>query len=168
MLDIFTLGEEILTIKCKKVTTFDSSLSLLVDAMFEAMDEADGVGLAAPQVGIDMRLFVVDDQKGTRREFINPEIVEMSMENIKMEEGCLSIPNVYHDIERAKTITVQAQDMNGKTFKIKADGLLARSIQHENDHLNGIVFIDRLSESERAKMVKAYIKKNHLKKGSVQ
>jgi peptide deformylase len=90
------------------------------------------------------------------------------MENIKMEEGCLSIPNVYHDIERAKTITVQAQDMNGKTFKIKADGLLARSIQHENDHLNGIVFIDRLSESERAKMVKAYIKKNHLKKGSVQ
>ncbi|MBK5200195.1 MAG: peptide deformylase [Spirochaetaceae bacterium] len=168
MLDIFTLGEEILTIKCKKVETFDSSLTLLIDAMFDSMDEADGVGLAAPQVGIDMRLFVVDDQKGTRREFINPEIVETSMDNVNMEEGCLSIPNVYHDIERPKSITLQAQDINGKTFKIKAEGLLARSIQHENDHLNGIVFIDHLSEIEREKMVKAYIRKNHLKKGSVQ
>lgn len=168
MLDIFTLGEEILTVNCKKVETFDSSLKLLIDAMFETMDDADGVGLAAPQVGIDMRLFVVDDQKGTRREFINPEIVETSMDNISMEEGCLSIPKVYHDIERPRSITVQAQDVNGKTFKIKAEGLLARSIQHENDHINGIVFIDRLSEIERDKMVKNYIRKNHLKKGSVK
>lgn len=168
MLDIFTLGEEILTVNCKKVETFDSSLKLLIDAMFETMDDADGVGLAAPQVGIDMRLFVVDDQKGTRREFINPEIVETSMDNISMEEGCLSIPKVYHDIERPRAITVQAQDVNGKTFKIKAEGLLARSIQHENDHINGIVFIDRLSEIERDKMVKNYIRKNHLKKGSVK
>jgi peptide deformylase len=90
------------------------------------------------------------------------------MENIKMEEGCLSIPNVYHDVERPRSVTVQAQDVNGKTFKIVAEGLLARSIQHENDHINGIVFIDRLSESEREKMVKSYIRKNHLKKGSVK
>lgn len=168
MLDIFTLGEEILTVKCKKVTTFDSSLTLLVDAMFDTMAEADGVGLAAPQVGIDMRLFVVDDQKGTRQEFINPEIVETSMDNVFMEEGCLSIPNVWHDVERPRSVTIQAQDVNGKTFKIKAEGLLARTIQHENDHINGIVFIDRLSDIEREKMIKQYIRKNHLKKGSIK
>ena len=168
MLDIFTIGDEILTIKCKKVVTFDSSLKLLVEAMFETMDEADGVGLAAPQVGIDMRLFVIDDHAGVRREFINPEIVETSMENVEMEEGCLSIPGVYHDIERPAEVTVQAQDVNGKTFKLKASALLARALQHENDHLNGVVFIDRLSEVERAKMIKAYTKKNHLKKGSVK
>ncbi|MCK9192141.1 MAG: peptide deformylase [Sphaerochaetaceae bacterium] len=168
MLDIYTIGEEILTVKCKKVVTFDSSLKLLVDAMFETMDEADGVGLAAPQVGIDMRLFVVDDHDGVRREFINPEIVETSMENVALEEGCLSIPGVYHDIERPAQVTVQAQDMNGKTFKLKADALLARAIQHENDHLNGVVFIDRLDEKEREKMIKAYTKKNHLKKGSIK
>ncbi len=168
MLDIYTIGEEILTIKCKKVETFDSSLNLLVDAMYETMDEADGVGLAAPQVGIDMRLFVVDDHDGVRREFINPEIVETSMENVALEEGCLSIPGVYHDVDRPAQVTIQAQDLKGKTFKIKASGLLARAVQHENDHINGIVFIDRLPEKERSKMIKAYTKKNHLKKGSVQ
>lgn len=168
MLDIYTIGEEILTVKCKKVVTFDSSLDLLVNAMFETMDEADGVGLAAPQVGIDMRLFVVDDHEGVRREFINPEIIETSMENVELEEGCLSIPGVYHGVERPAQVTVQAQDLKGKTFKIQASNLLARALQHENDHLNGVVFIDRLSEKERAKMVKAYTKKNHLKKGSIQ
>ena len=165
MLDIYKLGDEILSKKCKRVEKFDSSISLLVDAMFETMDEDNGVGLAGPQVGVDFRLFVIDDQDGHRLAFINPEIIETSVETIDMEEGCLSIPNVYHDVERAAQVSIQAQDVNGKSFKIEhANGLLARAIQHENDHLNGVLFIDRLSEKEKEKMVAKYYKKNHIKK----
>lgn len=168
MLDIYTLGEQILTVKCKKVEKFDSSLKLLVDAMFQTMDEADGVGLAAPQVGVDLRLFVIDDHKGTRKAFINPEIVETSMDLCIMEEGCLSIPGVYHNINRPCEVTIQAQDLDGKTFKMKGTELLARAMQHENDHLNGVVFIDRLADKEKDKMVRLYEKRNHLKKGSIK
>lgn len=164
MLDIYTLGEEILTKKCKKVEKFDSSLKLLVDAMFQTMEEADGVGLAAPQVGVDLRLFVIDDHQGTKKAFINPEIIETSMETCVMEEGCLSIPGVWHDLERSSEVTIQAQDITGKTFKMSADGLLARAMQHENDHLNGVVFIDRLADKEKEKMVRLYEKRNHIKK----
>jgi peptide deformylase len=168
MLEIYTIGEEILREKCKKVDKFDSALELLVDAMFEKMDEADGVGLAAPQVGVDLRVFVIDDHRGVRKAFINPEIVETSMEECSMEEGCLSIPGVYSYLTRSKKVTVQAQDVKGKTFRLEADDLLARAIQHENDHLNGVLFVDRLDEKSRTKLIRTYERRNKMKRGSVE
>lgn len=165
MLDIYTLGDEVLSEKAGKVTKFDSALRMLVDAMFETMDEADGVGLAGPQVGVTERLFVVDTHReGERLAFINPEIIETGVEEVPYEEGCLSIPGVYHDVMRPSTVTIQAQDVNGKAFTIKAQGLLARVVQHENDHLNGVLFIDRLDDEERAKVVKIYERKQHMKR----
>lgn len=165
MLDIYTLGEDVLREGTSEVDKFDSALKMLVDAMFETMDEADGVGLAAPQVGVSQRIFVVDTRRSPeeRLAFINPEIIETGVEMVPYEEGCLSIPGVYHDVMRPKTITIQARDVNGKPFTLKADGLLARAIQHENDHLSGKLFIDRLDEAEREKVVKAYERKAHKK-----
>ncbi|NBK24654.1 MAG: peptide deformylase [Spirochaetia bacterium] len=159
MLDIYTLGEEVLGEKCQPITKFDSGLRVLVDAMFETMSEADGVGLAAPQVGVPSRLFVINIQGVEKRAYINPQIIETSIETDISEEGCLSIPGVWHDVQRPARVTVQAQDIEGKVFTVKAEGLLARAIQHENDHLNGVLFIDRLSDEEKEKMVKAYEKR---------
>lgn len=164
MLDIYKLGEDVLYTPTEKVKKFDSALKMLIDAMFDTMDEADGVGLAGPQVGVSQKLFVVDDRKGNRIAFINPEIIETSVEVGPYEEGCLSVPGVYHDVIRPLGVTVQAQDVNGKAFTVKATGLLARIIQHENDHLNAKLFIDRLSEDDRAMMVKVYERKNKTKK----
>jgi peptide deformylase len=159
MLDIYTLGEEVLGEKCQPITKFDSGLRVLVDAMFETMSEADGVGLAAPQVGVPSRLFVINIQGVEKRAYVNPQIIETSIETDISEEGCLSIPGVWHDVQRPARVTVQAQDIEGKVFTVKAEGLLARAIQHENDHLNGVLFIDRLSDEEKEKMVKAYEKR---------
>ncbi|NCB01015.1 MAG: peptide deformylase [Spirochaetia bacterium] len=161
MLDIYTLGEEVLREKTKRVTEFDSALTMLIDAMFETMEEADGIGLAAPQVGVLKRFFVVDTRKANEKiAFINPEIIEMSHEVGSYEEGCLSIPGMYYDIVRPLSVTVQAQDVKGKSFTLKAEGLLARVIQHEYDHLQGTLFIDRMEEIEREKLVKAYNRKH--------
>ena len=164
MLDIYTLGEEVLSQKCQPVTTFDSALRILIDAMFETMAEADGVGLAAPQVGVDKRLFVIHIRGSEKRAYINPQIIETSIETDSAEEGCLSIPGVWHDVQRPARVTVQAQDIEGKPFTIKADGLLARAIQHEYDHLNGVLFIDRIEDEEREKMIKAYEKRTKAKR----
>jgi peptide deformylase len=160
MLDIYTLGDDILNQRCKPIKTFDDALRILVDAMFETMDEASGIGLAAPQIGMDSRLFITNVPDDQKRVFINPQIVETSHDMATAEEGCLSIPGVWHDVKRPSRITVQAQDLTGKAFTLAADGLLARAIQHENDHLNGVLFIDRLEEIERAKMVRAYEKRS--------
>lgn len=165
MLDIYTLGDEVLRDATSEVDKFDSALEMLVDAMFETMDEADGVGLAAPQVGVSNRIFVVDTHRSPeeRLAFINPEIIETSVDLVPYEEGCLSIPGVYHDVMRPKSVTVQARDVKGKVFTIKAEGLLARVIQHENDHLYGKLFVDRLDDAERERVVKAYERKAHRK-----
>ena len=160
MLDIVTLGDEVLREKCTPVTEFDDALNILLEAMFETLDSADGVGLAAPQVGVDKRFFIVSLPDGTRREFINPEITGFSVETNPYEEGCLSLPGVYHDVVRPSKVIVSAKDANGTQFTLKASGLLARVIQHEYDHLDGKLFIDRLSEEESKKVVRAYEKKN--------
>lgn len=165
MLDIYKLGDEVLRAPTERIKSFDSGLALLVDAMFTTMEEADGVGLAAPQVGVSKRLFVVDTRnEGERYAFINPEIIETSMELSSYEEGCLSVPGIYHDVVRAKDVTIQAQDVEGKVFTIKATGLLSRVIQHEYDHLEGKLFVDRLSDKDRDLVIKAYEKRNHKKK----
>ena len=160
MLDIYTLGDEVLREKCKEITKFDSALRMLADAMIETMDEADGVGLAGPQVGVPEKIFVIHIGDDDPMVFINPEIIETSIEECPYEEGCLSIPGVYHDVIRPARVTVQAQDLDGKSFTVKADGLLARAIQHENDHLSGVLYIDHLTEGEQKSVIKSYERKN--------
>ena len=159
ILEIVKIGDEVLRGKCTPVKQFDSTFRMLADAMLEELLEADGVGLAAPQVGISQRFFVVDIRDGKKYVFANPEIVETSIEEGPYEEGCLSIPGVYHDVVRPLKIKVQARDENGKLFNLSADGLLARVIQHEYDHLEGKLFIDHLDDGEKEKLLKAYEKK---------
>ena len=139
---------------------------MLIDAMFDTLIEADGVGLAAPQVGVSKKFFVVDLRRGddSKYVFINPEIIETSIEEGPYEEGCLSIPGFYREVIRPLRVRVQAQDVNGKYFTIDADGLLARVIQHENDHLNKTLFIDHLTPEEKEKVEKAFRKKNRKKR----
>jgi len=143
------------------VSQFDDALAILVDAMFETMEASDGVGLAAPQIGLGQRLFVVDTrQEEGRFVFINPEIIETSVEQTTYEEGCLSIPQMFSHITRPSEVTVQAQDLKGKPFTVKASGLLARVIQHENDHINGVLFIDHMELEAREKLIAAYNRQN--------
>ena len=160
MLDIMKLGDEVLREKCKTVTEFDDALRILIQAMYETMEEANGIGLAAPQVGVDTRFFVVGLPDGTKKEFINPRITGTSVETSPYEEGCLSLPEVYHDVIRPSKVIIEAQDMNGNPFTLKASGLMARVIQHEYDLLDGVLFIDHLSEEEKGKVVRAYEKKS--------
>lgn len=145
MLRITKLGEEVLRQVATPVNPEDitDEFRALIREMFETMNAADGVGLAAPQIGISKRFFVVTSDDEVERVFVNPEIVATSSDLVDYEEGCLSLPKIYEKIKRPSKVTVQAMDENGKKFKLEADGLLARIIQHENDHLNGIVFIDK-------------------------
>lgn len=163
-LEIVKLGDEVLRQVCEPVKEFDSAFKMLTDAMLDTLEEADGVGLAAPQIGVSQRFFVIDIRDGKQYVFANPEIIETSMETGPYEEGCLSIPGVYHDVTRPLKVKVQARDVRGKVFTLEADGLLARVIQHENDHLNGKLYIDHLSDEEKEKMIRVYEKKNGARK----
>ncbi len=144
-LDIHVLGSPILRQETERVTQITPELRRLVDDMFDTMDAASGVGLAAPQVGRSERLAVVDadDQ---RLVIINPEIVHHEGGLVRGEEGCLSIPEVYAEVDRHARVTVRAQDIDGTWFEIENAGdLLGRCLQHEIDHLHGKIFFDRLS-----------------------
>lgn len=143
MIKIYKLGEEVLREKAEPVAEVTDEIRKLTEDMFEAMIAADGAGLAGPQVGRKLRLFVVIADDDVRRVFINPQIISTSEELSDYEEGCLSIPGVWETIRRPKRVTVQALNEKGKPFTLEADGLLARVIQHEYDHLDGIMFIDR-------------------------
>ena len=137
-------GDEVLRKKCKPVKAITERTLKLIEDMADTMYEADGVGLAAPQVGILQRIFVVDvyDDYGLRV-FINPEILEVSGSQIG-EEGCLSVPNELEDIERPNYVKVKALNERGEEFILEGTELLARAILHENDHLEGKLFIDYL------------------------
>ena len=135
-------GDEILYKKCKAVVKFDEKLHILLDDMYESMQSRDGVGLAAPQVGILKRAVVIDVGDG-KIELINPEIVEESGEQTG-SEGCLSVPGVFGEVTRPNVVTVKAQDRNGKWFKITGKELLARAFCHEIEHLDGKLFLDRV------------------------
>ncbi|MCR5289007.1 MAG: peptide deformylase [Treponema sp.] len=143
MIKIYKLGEQVLREQAQPVSEVTDEIRQLLEDMFEAMIEANGVGLAGPQVGKSLRLFVAIADDDVRRVFINPQIIATSEEQSDYEEGCLSIPGVYESIQRPTRVTVQALNENGKPFTLEADGLLARIIQHEYDHLNGTLFIDR-------------------------
>ena len=143
LLRITKIGEEILRQKAQPVEEINDEIRQLATDMLETMIDADGVGLAAPQIGRSIRMFVIMADDDVKRVFINPQIIKTSNEVGPYDEGCLSIPQVYETIVRPLQVTVQAYDENGKRFTLDADGLLARCIQHENDHLDGVLYIDR-------------------------
>lgn len=142
---IYKLGEEVLRKKAVPVKPeeINDSLRETFNEMFETMLAADGVGLAAPQIGDSRRYFVIISDDDIRRVFVNPQIVSTSNDLCDYDEGCLSLPGFNETIKRPSKVTVQALNENGKPFTLSADGLLARIIQHEYDHLEGIVYIDR-------------------------
>ena len=134
------------------VTEFGPELKTLVDEMFESMYAAQGIGLAAPQIAISQRIAVVDlsfnKEAKDKIALINPEIVEMTGKQVE-EEGCLSLPDIREKVQRAMHVTVRAQDVTGTWFEVEGDELLARALQHEIDHLDGVLFIDRISRLKR-------------------
>lgn len=158
LLRITKLGEEILRQKAQPVEEINDEIRQLANDMLETMIDADGVGLAAPQIGRSIRMFVIMADDDVKRVFINPQIIKTSNEVGPYDEGCLSIPQVYETIVRPLQVTVQAYDENGKRFTLDADGLLARCIQHENDHLDGILYIDR-GDPDFAKKTEEQFKK---------
>lgn len=147
-MDIKIIGESILREQAEDVKEFDKELHALIDDMIETMHDSDGIGLAAPQVGIGKRLLVVDispiDKSFGPMAFINPDIVENEGE-ATLEEGCLSIPGIREEVTRPETITLQYQDENGQSRREEFSGWMSRVLQHEIDHLNGVLFIDYLS-----------------------
>jgi peptide deformylase len=134
------------------VTVFDADLKTFVASMAETMYAESGCGLAATQVGVKKRVFVIDtanpDEPSDLKVFINPEILTVQG-TVVWEEGCLSFPGATEEIRRAEAVTVRAQDADGNPFEMHADGLLAVAIQHENDHLNGVLLIDKLNALKR-------------------
>ncbi len=155
---VIQLGNETLRQKAVPVEDINDDIRLLVREMFETMEREDGIGLAAPQVDKSIRLFVVRADDGIERTFINPQIIATSQETESYEEGCLSIPKTYEDVIRPSAITVQAKNERGRRFTLEADGLLARVIQHEYDHLEGILFIDRIKADKREKIEQKFQK----------
>ena|SRR5215210_4577655 len=143
---ILTAEEPILRERARKVNQFDASLHRLLDDMLETMRDAPGVGLAANQIGVPLQVAVIElEDKVT--ELINPQVVRSTGEIIDWE-GCLSIPGFVAEIARAARVTVKARDRNGKEFRVKGEELFARALQHEIDHLNGVLYIDYLDTLE--------------------
>lgn len=163
-LQIVTYPHEALKTLAKPVTTFDENLAKIIQQMFDLMIQEEGVGLAAPQVGLASQLFVLDPSENLNepRCLINPKIIDTRGE-CNSQEGCLSLPDVYVQIKRAEQITVEYQDEKGRSHRWTTDGLAARVIQHEYDHLMGIVLLDRLSKLKKMmalKKIKKYSQQN--------
>jgi len=158
---IVLYGDPVLREKAVLVDSIDREIKDLVSDMIDTLKKAQGLGLAAPQVGVLRRVFIVDmsvmNMNGTMRVFINPEIVETSGET-ELEEGCLSFPGIYQHIVRAANVLVRATDLDGKEFQLSLDGLAARAVLHEYDHLDGVLFIDHISPLAKT-MLKGKLKK---------
>jgi len=157
-MQIITLGNELLRQKAQKIEKIDDDIVDLVQLMLQILVRDNGIGVAGPQIGVMKRIFVVSIQGDVPRIFINPSILETSHETSKVEEGCLSIPGVYSDVVRPETIKIQAWNEKGRPFTLEANGLLARVIFHEYDHLEGVLFLDHLPESKRNKLIEKYEK----------
>jgi peptide deformylase len=156
MLDIITLGDERLKKHSILVPEINGEIHELVRQMFASMYASRGVGLAAVQVGSLLRLFITDVEGDVPRVFINPEIIETSLEQVTVEEGCLSLPGLNADVIRPERVRVQAWNEKGRPFALDAEGMLARAVQHELDHLNGVLFIDRIAQKKRERLLKVY------------
>jgi len=161
LLKILHYPEPLLKQRSQPVTEFDDELRQLAENMAETMYDAPGVGLAAPQVGALKRLIVIDcspgDQPADLILAVNPEIVAREGESLE-EEGCLSVPGFWASVNRAAKVRMRYQDVTGKTLEREAEGLLAICMQHEIDHLEGILFVDRLSPLKRSLFKKKYLK----------
>ena len=149
------------------VETVDSDIRTLVDDMADSMYAAEGIGLAAIQIGVAKRILVIDlDQKEGKKNpipYINPKITWASDEMAVFEEGCLSVPEIWDDVERPARIRCEYLDRDGKKQTLEADGLLATCLQHEMDHLNGVLFIDHLSRLKRERVTKKFVKAARLR-----
>lgn len=160
--DILIIPEKKLRLISEPIKAFDKPLRTLVDDMFETMYEAPGIGLAAIQIGEPVRVVTIDvakkDDPKAPQVFINPEIVWSSEERSVYEEGCLSIPEYYEEVERPAQVRVKYFDADGKPHELEADGLLATCLQHEIDHLNGVLFIDHISKLKRDRVIKKFTK----------
>jgi len=163
-MEILQLGHELLHKKAEPVKTIGPEYQKIAADLVEALHAGKGIGLAGPQIGRMERIFAVHIEGDVPRIFINPSIIETSKEMAKYEEGCLSIPGLYADVMRPQTIKVQAWNENGKPFNLEVSGLLARVILHEYDHLEGILFTDRLSEPKRNRIIEKYTKQTTRKK----
>ena len=164
-LDIVSIPDRILRSKSAPVERIDADLQRFLDDLLETMYAAPGVGLAAVQVGVPRRVFAADVSNKESEEqtknplfFINPEILSVSDERSTYEEGCLSIPDYYADVERPAKVRVRYLDRNGQSLEMEAEGLLATVLQHEYDHLNGKLFIDHLSKLKRDMVIKKFAK----------
>jgi len=160
--EIIKLPDKRLRLVSDLVKAIDGDVRALVDDMFEAMYDAPGVGLAAIQLGVPKRIVTVDtakkDEPKQPQVFINPAIVWTSEETAIYEEGCLSIPEYYEEVERPSQVKVKFLDLAGKTQEVEADGLLATVLQHEIDHTNGVLFIDHISKLKRDRVIKKFTK----------
>ncbi|MBY3133309.1 peptide deformylase [Rhizobium laguerreae] len=159
---LIILPDPVLRQLSKPIERVDSDLQRLADDMLETMYDAPGIGLAAIQIGVPRRMLVIDiSREGEEKQpqvFINPEILTSSDERSVYEEGCLSIPDYYAEVERPATVSVKYLDRNGKKQTVEADGLLATCLQHEIDHLNGVLFIDYISRLKREMVIKKFTK----------
>ena len=160
--DILILPDKRLRLKSDPVAAIDKGIRALVDDMFETMYEAPGIGLAAIQIGVSKRVVTMDlakkDEPKAPRVFINPEVTWKSEEKAVYEEGCLSIPEYYEEVERPSAVKVKFLDLEGKSQEIEASGLLATCLQHEIDHINGVLFIDHISKLKRDMVMKRFKK----------
>jgi len=162
MRDILIIPDKRLRLVSEPVKKIDKEVRTLVEDMFETMYEAPGIGLAAIQIGVPRRIVTMDlakkDEDKEQRVFINPEIVWSSDEHNVHEEGCLSIPEFYEEVERPAQVRVKYLDLDGKEQEIEAGGLLATCLQHEIDHINGVLFIDHISKLKRDRITKKFTK----------
>jgi len=160
--DILIIPDKRLRLKSEPVKTVDKPLRKLVEDMFETMYAAPGIGLAAIQIGVPQRVVTMDlakkDEPKQPLVFINPEVVWASDEKAVYEEGCLSIPEYYEEVERPKAVKVKFVDLDFKPQEIEAEGLLATCLQHEIDHINGVLFIDHISKLKRDMVLKKFKK----------
>ena len=160
--EIIKLPDKRLRLKSEPVKRVDASIRKLVDDLFETMYEAPGIGLAAIQIGVPKRVVTMDlskkDDDHKPQVFINPEVIWKSDEKSKYEEGCLSIPEFYEEVERPAQVKVKYLDLEGEEHEIEASGLLATCLQHEIDHTNGVLFIDYISKLKRDRITKKFAK----------
>ena len=161
--EIVLLGDPVLREPADEVEAFDEELRDLVEDMFETMYHAEGIGLAAPQIGVSRRILVVDvrddEEEGRGRiALVNPRVVAVSDETDKAPEGCLSIPGLEDVVERPWRVEVRGFDPDGNEVRVEADDLFGRALQHEIDHLDGVLFIDRVSPLKRKMLVKKWKK----------
>lgn len=157
--NILLLGSEVLSENSEPIEDFGEDTKKLASDLLQTLEANPGIGLAGPQIGVLKRIFVIKLDDGIKRVFINPQITGTTAKTSVYQEGCLSIPDIWCDVVRPVGVSIFAYDENGKPFNLDADGLLARCIQHEYDHLNGRLFIDHVDPVEREHLVSRFEKK---------